>query len=113
MCLRTQLELWQLIGKSFFPPVMLITLVPGSIFGGFATPTEVAGVGCIGALILARMNKKLSVKTLKEVIERAGLTNGMVFFIFFGAQLFSYVFRSLGEDDLIVELLDTIGINTG
>jgi tripartite ATP-independent transporter DctM subunit len=110
---NTQLELWQLIGKSFFPPVMLIVLVLGSIFGGFATPTEAAGVGCIGALILARLNKQLNLKTLREVIERAGLTNGMVFFIFFGAQLFSYVFRALGGDDLIVELLDTIGINTG
>ncbi len=110
---QTQLELWQLIGKSFFPPVLLITLVLGSIFGGFATPTEAAGVGCIGALILARLNKRLDMKTLKEVIERAGLTNGMVFFIFFGAQLFSYVFRSLGGDDLIIELLEHIGINTG
>ncbi|NIO43908.1 MAG: TRAP transporter large permease subunit, partial [Burkholderiales bacterium] len=72
-----------------------------------------AGVGCIGALLLAWMNKRLNMKTVKEVIERAGLTNGMVFFIFFGAQLFSYVFRSLGGDDLIVELLATIGINTG
>jgi tripartite ATP-independent transporter DctM subunit len=110
---KTQGELWALIGKSFFPPVLLIVLVLGSIFGGFATPTEAAGVGCIGALFLARLNKRLDMKTLKEVIERAGLTNGMVFFIFFGAQLFSYVFRSLGGDDLIIELLDQIGINTG
>ncbi len=106
-------ELFALIGKSFFPPVLLITLVLGSIFGGWATPTEAAGVGCIGAMFLAWMNKQLSMQTLKDVIERAGLTNGMVFFIFFGATLFSYVFRSLGGDDLIVELLATIGINTG
>jgi len=106
-------ELFTMIGKSFFPPVLLITLVLGSIFGGWATPTEAAGVGSLGAMFLAWMNKRLDVKTLKEVIERAGLTNGMVFFIFFGATLFSYVFRSLGGDDLIVELLGTIGINTG
>ena len=106
-------ELFAMIGKSFFPPVLLITLVLGSIFGGWATPTEAAGVGSLGAMFLAWMNKRLDVKTLKEVIERAGLTNGMVFFIFFGATLFSYVFRSLGGDDLIVELLGTIGIDTG
>jgi tripartite ATP-independent transporter DctM subunit len=110
---KSQLELWQLIGKSFFPPVLLITLVLGSIFGGWATPTEAAGVGCIGAIFLAWFNKRLSIQTLKDVIERAGLTNGMVFFIFFGAQLFSYVFRSLGGDDIIIELLEHIGINTG
>lgn len=109
----TNAELIRLVLKSFFPPVLLITMVLGSIFGGFATPTEAAGVGCIGAIFLAWMNKKLSVKTLKEVIRLAGLTNGMVFFIFFGATLFSYVFRALGGDDLIVELLAVIGIDTG
>jgi len=110
---KSTAELFALIGKSFFPPVLLITLVLGSIFGGWATPTEAAGVGSIGALFLAWTNKRLSMQTLKDVIERAGLTNGMVFFIFFGATLFSYVFRSLGGDDLIVELLATIGIDTG
>ena len=110
---KTTGELFALIGKSFFPPVLLITLVLGSIFGGWATPTEAAGVGSIGAMFLAWMNKRLNMQTLKDVIERAGLTNGMVFFIFFGATLFSYVFRSLGGDDLIVELLATIGIDTG
>ena len=110
---KTSAELFAMIGKSFFPPVLLITLVLGSIFGGWATPTEAAGVGCIGAIFLAWMNKQLSKQTLLEVIERAGLTNGMVFFIFFGATLFSYVFRSLGGDDLIVELLQKIGIDTG
>jgi tripartite ATP-independent transporter DctM subunit len=106
-------ELMLLVIKSFFPPVLLITLVLGSIFGGFATPTEAAGVGCLGAIFLAWTNKKLSMKTLRDVIRLAGLTNGMVFFIFFGATLFSYVFRALGGDDLILELLGVIGIDTG
>ena len=110
---QTAAEIVAMVLKSFFPPVLLITLVLGSIFGGFATPTEAAGVGCIGAIFLAWINKQLSMKTMKEVIRSAGLTNGMVFFIFFGAQLFSYVFRSLGGDDLIVELLAVIGIDTG
>jgi tripartite ATP-independent transporter DctM subunit len=110
---KTQLELWKLIGRSFFPPVLLITLVLGSIFGGWATPTEAAGIGCIGALFLAWINKRLDMPMLKSVIERAGLTNGMVFFIIFGATLFSFVFRSLGGDDLIVEFLNYIGIDTG
>lgn len=110
---QTTAEIVAMVLKSFFPPVLLITLVLGSIFGGFATPTEAAGVGCIGAIFLAWINKQLSMKTMKEVIRSAGLTNGMVFFIFFGAQLFSYVFRSLGGDDLIVELLAVIGIDTG
>jgi tripartite ATP-independent transporter DctM subunit len=110
---KTSAEFWRLIARSFFPPVFLITLVLGSIFGGWATPTEAAGVGSLSALLLAWMNGTLSRKTLKDVIERTGLTNAMVFFIVFGATLFSFVFRSLGGDDLIVELLAAMGITTG
>ena len=110
---KTTAEFWRLIGKSFFPPVFLVTLVLGSIFGGWATPTEAAGVGSFGALLLAWMNGSLNRKTFREVIERTGLTNAMVFFIFFGATLFSFVFRSLGGDDLVIELLANIGIVTG
>ncbi len=110
---KSQAEFWRMIGKSFFPPVFLIVLVLGSIFGGWATPTEAAGVGSFGAMLLAWMNGALSRNTMREVIERTGLTNAMVFFIVFGATLFSFVFRSLGGDDLIVELLAAIGITTG
>lgn len=110
---KSQKEFIKLIWKSFLPPVFLILLVLGSIFGGWATPTEAAGVGSLGALILAKANGRLSLKTLKLVIERAGLTNGMVFFIIFGATLFSYVFRSLGGDEVIIELLAKMGIDSG
>ena len=110
---KSRAEFWRMIGKSFFPPVFLITLVLGSIFGGWATPTEAAGVGSLGAILLAWFNGRLSMQTLRDVIERAGLTNAMVFFIVFGATLFSFVFRSLGGDHLVVELLERMGINTG
>ena len=102
----------RLVIKSFIPPVALIFLVLGSIFGGFATPTEASGIGCLGAMVLAYFNKKFNYKILIEVVQRAGMTNAMVFFIIFGATLFSYVFRSLGGDEIIIELLNALGINT-
>jgi tripartite ATP-independent transporter DctM subunit len=110
---KSQAELWMLLIKSFFPPVFLIVLVLGSIFGGWATPTEAAGVGSFGAMLLAWVKGRLNAATLRSVIERAGLTNGMVFFIFFGATLFSFVFRSLGGDELVIELLAKMGLDTG
>ncbi|HUF22050.1 MAG TPA: TRAP transporter large permease subunit [Burkholderiales bacterium] len=110
---KTQAELWKLLIKSFFPPVFLIVLVLGSIFGGWATPTEAAGVGSFGAMLLAWAKGRLNGATLRSVIERAGLTNAMVFFIFFGATLFSFVFRSLGGDELVIELLAKMGFDTG
>ncbi len=110
---RSGTELAALLVKSFLPPAFLIVMVLGSIFGGWATPTEAAGVGAFGALLLAWFKGRLNRQTIREVIESTGLTNAMVFFIFFGATLFSFVFRSLGGDDLVVELLGNMGLDTG
>jgi len=109
---KSAAEFWAMIGKSFVPPTFLITLVLGSIFGGWATPTEAAGVGAAGALILAWWNGKLTLKDLNGMIESSALTNALVFFIFFGATLFASVFRALGGDDLVVEILKAFGIDT-
>jgi tripartite ATP-independent transporter DctM subunit len=106
-------EFWAMIGKSFVPPTLLIVLVLGSIFGGWATPTEAAGVGAAGALVLAWFNGKLSFKELNAMIQSSALTNALVFFIFFGATLFAFVFRALGGDDIVHEVLKALGLDTG
>ena len=102
-------EKLKLIFKFFLPPIFLIFLVLGSIFAGFATPTEAAGVGALGSILLAVLNKRLNFKVLKEVTERSALTGAMIFGIFVGATAFSYVFRSLGGDDLIHQFVNEIG----
>ncbi len=99
-----------LLMRGFIPTVFLILLVLGSIVAGWATPTEAAGVGAVGALLLAVVNRKLTWKVLKDVVERTAITNGMIFFIFVGATAFSYVFRSLGGDDLINDLVYSLGV---
>jgi tripartite ATP-independent transporter DctM subunit len=105
-------EFTAMILKSFFPPIFLVVLVLGSIFGGWATPTEAAGVGSFGAMLLAAVRGKLGNRTLREIIESAGLTNAMVFLLFCGATLFAYVFRSLGGDDLVKEVMAAAGLDT-
>lgn len=106
-------EFASLMFRSFIPPAFLIFVVLGSIFGGFATPTEAGGAGCAGALLLAAVNGRLNLRMLREVIDSSALTNALVFFIIFGATLFSFVFRALGGDDLVVELLEKMGITSG
>ncbi|MGF1477027.1 MAG: TRAP transporter large permease subunit [Geminicoccaceae bacterium] len=96
--------------KSFLPPVFLIVLVLGSIFGGWATPTEAAGVGAAGAVLLAIFNRTLNLQTLKEVVHRTAITNAMIFGIFVGATCFSYVFRSLGGDFIVEDLILDSGL---
>ncbi len=110
---QTKGELLRLVVKSFAPPAFLITLVLGSIFAGWATPTEASGVGAFGAILLAFFNRRLSLKVLRETIASSAQTNAMVFFIIFGATLFSFVFRALGGDDLVLEILKKFGIDTG
>lgn len=106
-------ELLKMIFKSFLPPAFLIIVVLGSIFGGFATPTEAGGCGAVGAMLLAIWNRRFNLKTIRAVIDSAALTNALVFFIIFGATLFAFVFRSLGGDDVVEEILKAFGINTG
>ncbi|MDG1707234.1 MAG: TRAP transporter large permease subunit [Emcibacteraceae bacterium] len=93
--------------NGFLPAVILIAFVLGSIFAGVATPTEAAGVGAFGALLLAVIKRKMSFKTLWETCDQTINTSGMIFGIFVGATAFSYVFRSLGGDDLIIHFMNS------
>ena len=102
-------ELVKMVLKSFVPPIALIVLVLGSIFAGFATPTEASGVGAAGATLLAWLNGRLNWRVMQDVLERSALTGGMLFFIFVGATAFAYVFRALGGDDLVVEFVNFVG----
>ena len=102
-------DFWVMIFRGLLPPVFLIVLVLGSIVGGWATPTEASGVGAAGAILLAAMNRRLNFETLRAVVERSALTGAMLFFIFIGATAFSYVFRSLGGDDIVIEFVENTG----
>jgi len=110
---QTGAELWSMVILTFAPPAFLIALVLGSIFAGWATPTEAAGVGCFGAILLTIRAGKFNLPTVRGVIESSALTNALVFFILFGATLFSYVFRALGGDDVVHELLNSAGLDSG
>ncbi|MCG8510706.1 MAG: TRAP transporter large permease subunit, partial [Rhodospirillales bacterium] len=99
-----------LLFKSFVPPTTLIVMVLGSIFAGWATPTEASGVGAFGAFLLAAAHGRLTVSLTRTVLKDAMLTSAMVFFIFIGATALSYVFRSLGGDELVIDLIESLGL---
>lgn len=98
-------ELRNRVLKVLIPPLVLICAVLGSILMGLATPTESAGVGAIGAIVLAYTRKQLSFKILKEVATSTAQTTSMVFTILIGAAMFSLVFRGFGGDDIVAEFL--------
>ena len=96
--------------RGFVPPVFLIVIVLGSIFAGWATPTEAAGVGALGSLILAWTNRTLTFDVLKAVVNRTTVTTALIFFIFVGATAFSTIFRNVYGEDLIIEFIEHLAL---
>lgn len=97
--------------KSFVPPFGLILAVMGTILSGIATPTEAAALGCLGALILAGFNKKLTREMLITAADSTLRTTCMIMLLFIGGKLFSVVFLSMGGGDVVADLLLGMDVN--
>jgi tripartite ATP-independent transporter DctM subunit len=89
------------LAGGLLPPLLLIGVVLGSILTGAATPTEAAGVGSVGALLLAMAKGEMGRSRLAEVLESTLKITAMVFMILIGAAVFSLVFRGFGGEELI------------
>ena len=105
-------KLPQMVLKAFLPPVALIVLIKGSIFMGWATPSEAGAVGAFGATFLAVIGNKFTLPMLRSVLHSSGLTISMVFMIILSATCFAYVFRSLGGDYIVEELIEKAGLGS-
>ena len=98
---------WRII-KALAPPLALIFAVLGSILKGVATPTEAAGVGGMGALILAVLRGELTLARLQDIMRATLRISSMVFLILIGASIFSLVFRGYGGDDGVRAILESL-----
>ena len=87
------------------PPLGLILLVLGSIFFGLATPTEAGAIGAVGAMGLAALDGGFSRSSLQTVCDDTLRTTAMVMAILLGSTAFSLVFRGVGGDQLISDVL--------
>jgi tripartite ATP-independent transporter DctM subunit len=92
--------------KALLPALVLMLLVLGSIFAGIATPTESAAVGAVGALVLALVEGKFSVRLAWDAARETTKLTAMVFTILVGATLFSLVFTFTGGDGVIERLAE-------
>jgi tripartite ATP-independent transporter DctM subunit len=93
---------------ALLPPLALIFAVLGSILKGVATPTEAAGVGAMGALLLATLRRQMNFKRLQEIMQSTLKISSMVFLILIGASVFSLVFRGYGGDDGVRAMLGSL-----
>jgi tripartite ATP-independent transporter DctM subunit len=105
-------EMGPLLLKAFVPPVLLISMIKGSILFGFAAPSEAGAVGAFGALIIALVNGRLTFNVLQGVCHTSARTIAMIFFIIISATCFAYVYRSLGGDDIVEEMIFNAGLDS-
>jgi len=102
---------WAMTLKSLMPPLLLILAVMGTILAGIATPTEAAGLGALGSMVLAFFNRKLNFTVLKESAYATLRTTAMVMMLFIGGKFFSTVFLGMGGGDVVADLLIGSGLN--
>lgn len=97
----TRLEVFKMLLASFFPLLVLILAVLGSIVFGLATPTEAAAVGAFGGFLLAAAYKQLNFRIVKESVFLTAKTSAMVCWLFVGSAIFSAAFALLGGQELV------------
>lgn len=97
--------------KDLLPVLFIFVIVIGSIYAGYATPTESAALGVIAALILAASHGKLSLKFFQEVIEGTMRTTAMIMIIIIAAYFLNFILASIGLTDRLTSLLDNLGLS--
>ncbi len=102
-------RLWQ----TLVFPLLLMGAVLGSIFGGLASPTEAAAIGAAGAMILTAGQRKLSLVLLRKTAMETMHLTAMVFMILLGASTFALVFRGMGGDVFLLDIITQSGLGQG
>ncbi len=104
--LREKIRLLSKMGA----PIALVTLVLGIIFAGIATPVEAAGVGTFGALVVAAMHRRLTLKNVREAAISTLRVTGMVLWIIFGATLFVGFYVVNGGQEFVNDTIVGTGL---
>jgi len=96
--------------KSLVPPVILMMGVLGSIFLGWATPTEAAGVGAALAFLMMVGYGKFSWRALYNAVINTARTTSMVIIILVGASCFTGIFIGTGGGDVVKNTILGLGL---
>jgi len=107
----TRSQKWGMTLKSLLPPLGLILMVMGTILAGVATATEAAGMGALGAFLLAVFNRAISWPVIRKASIATLKTTSMVMMLFIGGTFFSTVFLSMGGGDVVADLFVGSGMN--
>ena len=94
--------------KNLVPVMLLVVAVLGSIFFGIASPTESAAVGALGSMVLAAMHRRMSFANLRDSSRQTARLTSMVFMVLIGATAFGLVFRSMGGDIVVEDVMTVL-----
>jgi C4-dicarboxylate transporter DctM subunit len=96
---------------NLIPLLILMFLVIGTIYSGVATPTESAAIGALGSILIAWMNKSLTLSMFKKALLDTVSVTGMIMFIVLGALVLSSVITFLKVPQSIAILLNTLQLS--
>jgi len=103
--------IWALM-TSFLPLALLIISVLGAILFGLATPSEAAGIGALGSIVLAAAYKSLNFTMLRDSVYLTSRATAMVCYLFIGSWTFSAVFAVLGGQSVVEQFFLSLNLNT-
>ena len=93
------------------PPLVLFLIVIGSIYAGWATPTEAASLGVVATLALAAINSRLNMKVLRLAFEGTMRSTAMIMLIFVGAFFLNFVLSAIGLSREITNLITALKLS--
>lgn len=96
--------------KDLLPVLFIFIIVIGSIYAGFATPTESAALGVLGAFVLARAYGSLNLKMLRLVLEGTMRTTAMIMLIIMAAYFLNFILVSVGLTSMLTDFIDNLGM---
>jgi len=97
--------------KDLIPVLLIFVVVIGSIYAGFATPTESAALGVLAALALAAAHRRLSLAMLRDVVEGTMRTTAMIMLILFAAYFLNFVLASIGLTQMLTDFINNLGMS--
>ncbi len=101
---------WKALGEIFLP-CMLVFLVLGSIFMGAATPTEAAGIGALGSMLICAIHRKLTWKVIQDSCRQTLKITGMALWILIPATLFGVFYTTAGAQDMLMEFIESLEVS--
>lgn len=92
------------------PPAVIFLGVIGTIYAGFATPTEAASIGVVISLVLAALNGSLGARMLRDCFEGTVRTTSMILLIIFAAMILNIVVGYFGAIQAVTEAIGALGL---